>query len=341
MSKHNNLDTANNSYEISEQNNNSKMLKEDSINSDLDNLEYSRNIPKPRSIPISRNMAVEIERNELMRIDSCEKITLFTNHICGKINYLDDSQLFLEFKLLNTKDKFRRLNFIVLTNTVILTFIEIIYKQFDVVNSSYVIGDFTKNMLLLLPFVSTSIITLLSAWIKSLKFEEVIENITRGIEKSITAKSKLSKITEDIYIIKLNIDGNINTKMNELISTKYNCAFKDYLDAITIIDKNWNAKDCQQFLSDYLKTKKNEIDIEMGKKNINLTKYQKHIENKRKELEYKEIDMELDNILKELELKNIDKNIELKLKKKEMDKINKSLDNEEIRKDDYEDGEEY
>ena len=54
----------------------------------------------------------------------------------------------------------------------------------------------------MIPIFITSLITLLSAWIKNLKFEEVIENISRGIEKLITAKLKLQRMEEDIKLIK-------------------------------------------------------------------------------------------------------------------------------------------
>jgi len=329
MSNRSTISEDNYRQEMPQTDNNSEKSERNSSDFNFNNVRY-RSVPNLKNSPMSLKMELEMERNELMNINNDTKVNLFTNNISNKINYLEDSQLFLEFKLLTTKNTFRTFNFIVLSNTVFLTFIEIIYKQFDVVNSSEVIGETAKNILLLLPFVITSIITLLSAWIKSLKFEELIENVTRGIEKSITAKSKLSKINEEIYVIKLNLDGDIYTKLNDIISTKYKSALKDYLDALTIIDKNWNAKDCERYIKDYLKTKQNECEIELGKKKIYLDKYEKHIENKKKEIGYREVDMGLDNFLNELEIKDIDTKINLKLNKKKMENINNNLDNEEF-----------
>lgn len=257
-------------------------------------LHYARKAQKPE------RTLIPMETNELIYNNSNE----FINHIREKIIHLQDSQLFLEFKLLDTKNNFRKFNFIVLFNTVLLTFIEILYKQFDVINSSQVIGTTAKNILLLLPFVLTSIITLLSAWIKSLKFEEVIENITRGIEKSITAKSKFTKINEDIYLINLNVDNDSNVKFNDIISTKYKNALKDYLDALTIIDKNSSAKDFQKFLSDYIEIKEKEADFENAKKNIDIKKYEYYIYIKKKELASKKDEIELNNEFKKIEKEN-------------------------------------
>ena len=88
-------------------------------------------------------------------------------------------------------------------------------------------------------------------WIKHIKFEEIIENVTRGIEKSITAKSKLDKIKEELFF---NTDININQnkdeekKIFEDIEYRYhNDAYKHYLDAVELCDRNINVTEFPNF----------------------------------------------------------------------------------------------
>jgi hypothetical protein len=204
---------------------------------------------------------------------------------------------------------------------VLLTFIEVLYKQFDIVNSSQLVSGVTKNIVLLIPILLTSLITLLSAWIKNLKFEEIIENISRGIEKLITAKLKLQKMLEDVGIeIKKN-NNYTKEEFDKLIKGKYKNGLDEYLEARSIADKNYTPKDLSKYLSEYLKTKKNEKKLEIGrikiynKLQVDTQKIEKKSEiNKNKIEKDGNIKKEIHNKFKEYELKKYNMLLNIKLK---------------------------
>lgn len=300
------------------------IYNEDNIDleTNKDAIDYKFEVPQQKNIESKINAELiyiipeKLQKNNTTN-NLIKKLDTLLDEIQCKINEITDMQLLLEFKLLHSKTKFRKHNFRLLMLTVFLTFIEILYKQFDIINSSQLISGTTKNIVLLIPIMITSLITLLSAWIKSFKFEEVIENITRGIEKSITTKLKLGKISEDAVIIrKMNInDNDSEKKIDELIKIKYKTALNDYLETYTIADKNYTPKDLSKYLLDYLKTKKNEKDLELGKQKI-----QTQLEIDMKKIEIKQTKQEIYNKLKEYEyrknvlildykLSNLDKGI--------------------------------
>ena len=228
-------------------------------------------------------------------------------------------QLLLEFKLLHCKRKYRKHNFVLLILTVLLTFLEVLYKQLNLINSSELISGTTKNIVLLIPIIVTSLITLLSAWIKSLKFEELIENITRGIEKSITTKLKLQKISEDAIIIqKINSnDIDIQVKIDKLIKGDYKNALNDYVEACTIADKNYTPKDLSKYLSDYFKIKKDEKNLIVGKQKIQT----------QLDLDMQKIQAQLDLNMQKIDIKHKKKEIYNKLKAYKYRKNEAILDN--------------
>ena len=287
------------------------------LESNDDNTDYTFKVPEQKNMKPRMNaelvyaMLENLQENNTVKL--IEKLDSLINEIQNKIDLIEDMQLLLEFKLLHCKRKYRKHNFVLLILTVFLTFLEVLYKQLNFVNSSELISGTTKNIVLLIPIIVTSLITLLSAWIKSLKFEELIENITRGIEKSITTKLKLQKISEDAIIIqKINSnDIDIQVKIDKLIKGDYKNALNDYVDACTIVDKNYTPKDLSKYLSDYFKIKKDEknlvvgkqkilrqLDIDMQKINI---KYKKQeIYNKLKEYKYRKNEIILDNKLEKL-----------------------------------------
>lgn len=326
-------------------------LKENTIINNEVNIDLesnNNNIDNPSEVPEQKNMKTRMnaelvyamlenlqEKNTEKLID---KLDSLINEIQKKIHSIEDIQLLLEFKLIQSKSQFRRYNFILLMLTVFLTFLEVLYKQFNFTNSDSdkLISGTTKDIVILIPIIITSSITLLSAWIKSFKFEEVIENITRGIEKSITTKLKLGKIGEVASIMRNmnSYDINAEQKIDKLINEKYKNALNDYLEAYTIADKNYTPKDLSKYLSHYLKTKKNEKKLHIGKQkiqtqlDIDMQKIQTRLDldmqkinikhkkeetyNKLKEYKYRKNEIILDNKLDKLN--KFDKLDELKNK---------------------------
>jgi len=164
-------------------------LKENTIINNEVNIDLesnNNNIDNPSEVPEQKNMKTRMnaelvyamlenlqEKNTEKLID---KLDSLINEIQKKIHSIEDIQLLLEFKLIQSKSQFRRYNFILLMLTVFLTFLEVLYKQFNFTNSDSdkLISGTTKDIVILIPIIITSSITLLSAWIKSFKFEEVI-----------------------------------------------------------------------------------------------------------------------------------------------------------------------
>lgn len=266
----------------------------------------------------------QTKKSQDKKLEDCNNIQDLLEDVEYKVDHLSDIQMLLEFKLLHYKKHFRILNFRLLIFTVLLTFIEVLYKQFNIVNSSELVSGVTKNIVLMIPILITSIITLLSAWIKNLKFEETIENISRAVEKLITAKIKLQKILQDVSL-KIN-NKNFSKKEFDKLKGKYKNGLSEYLEAYSIADKNYNAKDLSKYLSEYLKTKKNEKKLELGrikihndqevniqkikkKKEISMNKINKecYIKDKLKNYEF-----EKDNNLLDEKIKNINAGIILK-----------------------------
>lgn len=301
-------------------------LKENTIINNEDNIDlesndyntdYTFEVPEQKIMNPRMNAELVYAMFENLQENNNEKIIkkldTLINEIGNKINSIQDMQLLLEFKLIHSKSQFRKYNFILLMLTVLLTFLEVLYKQLNFINSSELISGTTKDIVLLIPIIITSSITLLSAWIKSFKFEEVIENITRGIEKSITTKLKLGKIRENASIMRKMNSNDINAleKIDKLIKEKYINALNDYVEAYTIADKNYTPKDLSKYLSHYLKTKKDEKKLHVGKQkiqtqlNIDMQKIDiKHkkqkIYNKLKEYKYRKNEIILDNKLEKL-----------------------------------------
>ena len=245
--------------------------------------------------PNKPNKMDEKTENKLTCKKNLKDITiLFSDRLKKKIEKLEYSQILLEYKLTTIKAKFKNISFIIIFSTVILTLFEIMFKQFDIKQYINVLGEIGLNTILLFPLLLTSYITLLSAWMKTINFEELIENITRAIEKSIIAKSKFNKILEEVnmltidyYINENNYTHDDNIKqLNQLRTTKYHSAIKAYLDAMTIIDKNWTQIDSKNYSNKYL----------LIKKKISLKKKLADIEFMKKDLEY-------DNMLESLKRK--------------------------------------
>lgn len=172
---------------------------------------------------------------------------------------ISTNQSILEIKLFKNKRSYKRWSFFIIFTSSLLTVIEVIIKQYNIKENEKITSIYS-NTILLLPLFLSFIITLTSAWIKHIKFEEIIENVTRGIEKSITAKSKLDKIKEELFF---NTDININQnkdeekKIFEDIEYRYhNDAYKHYLDAVELCDRNINVTEFPNFLKIYLKHKK-------------------------------------------------------------------------------------
>ena len=260
-----------------------------------------------------------IEKLQDKKLEDCNNVQDLLYDVQCKVEHLNDIQMLLEFKLLHYKQHFRTLNFRLLIFTVLLTFIEVLYKQFNIVNSSELVSGVTKNIVLLIPIVITSIITLLSAWIKNLKFEEIIENISRAVEKLITAKIKLEKILQDVSV-KINKNNNIfSTEEFDKLKRKYKNGLDEYLEAYLLADKTYNAKDLSKYLSEYLKTKKNEKKLELGRikiqheQDVNIEKIKKITElrmNKIKKDSFikdklKKYEFKKDNYLLNTKIKNI------------------------------------
>lgn len=294
------------------------MLKENRVIYNEDNIDLevnNHNIHNTFEVPQEKNMEPRINA-QFVYMDFAENLKYSNNlldDIESKLKNTYEIQTLLEFKLIDNKEQFRKHNFRLLILTVLLTFIEVLYKQFDIVNSSEIISVTTKNVILMIPVFITSLITLLSAWIKNLKFEEVIENISRGIEKLITAKLKLQRMEEDIkIIIKNNNNYNYNKKeLDKLIKEKYQNVLDEYLEAHSIADKNFTPTDFSKYLSQYLKTQENEKKLEIGKikiykqSNIDSRKIQiKHEKqetyNKLKEYKYRKNEVILNNKLEKL-----------------------------------------
>jgi len=233
---------------------------------DIDNAsEVSQETNMLPSINGDLYIVTQTKKSQDKKLEDCNNVQELLEDVEYKVENLNDIQMLLEFKLLHYKQHFRILNFRLLIFTVLLTFIEVLYKQFNIVNSSELVSGVTKNIVLLIPILITCQITLLSAWIKNLKFEEIIENISRAVEKLITAKIKLQKILQDVSIkIKKN-NNNFSKEEFDKLKGKYKNGLNEYLEAYSIADKNYNAKDLSKYLSEYLKTKKNEKKLELGR----------------------------------------------------------------------------
>lgn len=245
--------------------------------------------------PNKPNKMDEKTENKLTCKKNLKDITiLFSDRLKKKIEKLEYSQILLEYKLTTIKAKFKNISFIIMFSTVILTLFEIMFKQFDIKQYINVLGEIGLNTILLFPLLLTSYITLLSAWMKTINFEELIENITRAIEKSIIAKSKFNKILEEVnmltidyYINENNYTHDDNIKqLNQLRTTKYHSAIKAYLDAMTIIDKNWTQIDSKNYSNKYL-----------------LIKNQISLKKKLADIEFMKKDLEYDNMLESLKRK--------------------------------------
>ena len=245
--------------------------------------------------PNKPNKMDEKTENKLTCKKNLKDITiLFSDRLKKKIEKLEYSQILLEYKLTTIKAKFKNISFIIIFSTVILTLFEIMFKQFDIKQYINVLGEIGLNTILLFPLLLTSYITLLSAWMKTINFEELIENITRAIEKSIIAKSKFNKILEEVnmltidyYINENNYTHDDNIKqLNQLRTTKYHSAIKAYLDAMTIIDKNWTQIDSKNYSNKYL-----------------LIKNQISLKKKLADIEFMKKDLEYDNMLESLKRK--------------------------------------
>ena len=245
--------------------------------------------------PNKPNKMDEKTENKLTCKKKLKDITiLFSDRLKKKIEKLEYSQILLEYKLTTIKAKFKNISFIIMFSTVILTLFEIMFKQFDIKQYINVLGEIGLNTILLFPLLLTSYITLLSAWMKTINFEELIENITRAIEKSIIAKSKFNKILEEVnmltidyYINENNYTHDDNIKqLNQLRTTKYHSAIKAYLDAMTIIDKNWTQIDSKNYSNKYL-----------------LIKNQISLKKKLADIEFMKKDLEYDNMLESLKRK--------------------------------------
>lgn len=302
-------------------------LKENTIINNEVNIDIESNnhdIHNIFEVPLKKYMEPRINA-QLVFMDFAENLEYcdnLLNDIKNKLEQTYEFQTLLEFKLIHNKEQFRKHNFRLLILTVLLTFIEVLYKQFDIVNSSELISVTTKNVFLMIPIFITSLITLLSAWIKNLKFEEVIENISRGIEKLITAKLKLQRMEEDIKLIKKNNNNYTKIELDKLVKEKYQNVLDEYLEAHSIADKNFSPKDFSKYLSQYLKTQENQKKLHISKikiynqSNIDSRKIQiKHEKeetyNKLKEYKYRKNELILDNKLEELKhgIKEEDKDI--------------------------------
>jgi hypothetical protein len=317
-----NYDDIDNASEVSEQTNIQSRIDEDmlymltqihKISEDIDN---DNNLSHKISEDIDNDNNLSHKKSEYIN-----DVDTLLRDVHLKVGRLNDIQTLLEFKLSHNKEQFRKHNFRLLILTVLLTFIEVLYKQFDIVNSSQLVSGVTKNIVLLIPILLTSLITLLSAWIKNLKFEEIIENISRGIEKLITAKLKLQKMLEDVGIeIKKN-NNYTKEEFDKLIKGKYKNGLDEYLEARSIADKNYTPKDLSKYLSEYLKTKKNEKKLEIGrikiynKLQVDTQKIEKKSEiNKNKIEKDGNIKKEIHNKFKEYELKKYNMLLNIKLK---------------------------
>lgn len=293
-----------------------------------DNMDLESNyddIDNSSEVSEQTNIQSRINENSIYKIKAVDDVEILLNDVESKVEKLNDVQTLLEFKLTHNKEQFRKHNFRLLILTVLLTFIEVLYKQFDIVNSPQLISGVTKNIVLMIPILLTSLITLLSAWIKNLKFEEIIENISRGIEKLITAKLKLEKILEDVSIeIKKN-NNYSKEEFDKLIKGKYKNGLDEFLEACSIADKNYTPKDLSKYLSEYLKTKKNEKKLEIGRIKI---KKDGDIKDKLKEYEFQKNNLLLDIKLNKLKRTGIienDKDINHMKKKKFYTKIKKII----------------
>ena len=219
-------------------------------------MEENDNLSKKNSKLININPYIEEKDNSS---ENNLNLEIFKELTDKHYNYISTNQSILEIKLFKNKRSYKRWSFFIIFTSSLLTVIEVIIKQYNIKENEKITSIYS-NTILLLPLFLSFIITLTSAWIKNIKFEEIIENVTRAIEKSITAKSKLEKINEELIF---NTDININQNKDEAKKTYddmtyryYNDVYKNYLDAQELCDRNINVKEFPKFLKTYLTTKK-------------------------------------------------------------------------------------
>lgn len=149
------------------------------------NIEYEDDIP----------VNVEHLKKSLEDSRFVVKKNFFIKHLQGKINKLNFNNRFVDHKYNDFLRSYNNLSIAVIILSSILTLVEAFFELYNV---NEIESFYLKSSIKCLPLIISTIVSIIAALVRFLKYQEHMENLSITREKSIVAISKLKRIREII-----------------------------------------------------------------------------------------------------------------------------------------------
>jgi len=121
--------------------------------------------------------------------------TEFIFRLQSRIEKLNRRLIIVELKYYDYKKYYDGFSLFIICLSAFLTIFEAIKNDINIENQEPVTRDFLK----ITPIVISTLIGLIAAVIKFKKYQDIMENIARSIEKSIFTTFRMKKLKEEIY----------------------------------------------------------------------------------------------------------------------------------------------
>ena len=151
--------------------------------------------PEPEAVELEfaedTPLNVESLKKNLIYSKFVVKKDYFIKHLQGKIAKLNYNCRYLDLKYNDYLKKFNNLSIYVIILSSILTLIEAFTELYDINDLE---NKYIKSSIKTLPLIVSTIVSVLAALVRFLKYQEHMERLGITTEKAIVAISKIKKI---------------------------------------------------------------------------------------------------------------------------------------------------